>query len=91
MKLARRRIGPLLGAIALFVFAVPALAGPAAQLTVNPFSVVGLSGTPHLWIADEQGILHWGGDTRALAGRNINWGDRRELTLDQLRAFRRGD
>jgi hypothetical protein len=80
-----------LGAFALFVFAVPALAGPSAQLTVNPFSVVALSGTPHLWIADEQGTLHWGGDTRALAGRNINWGDRREVTLDQLRAFRRGD
>ena len=26
-------------------------------------------GTPHLWFADEHGVLHWGGDTRALAGQ----------------------
>jgi hypothetical protein len=91
MKLTRRQVAPLAGASALTLFAVPALAGPSAQLTANPMSVVALIGTVHLWIADEQGILHWGGDTRGLVGRNINWSDRREVTLDQLRAFRRGD
>ena len=39
-----------------------------------------LQGTPHLWIADEQGTLHWGGDTRALAGKHVNWGDRTEVS-----------
>ena len=29
-------------------------------------AVVALQGTPHLWFADEHGVLHWGGDTRAL-------------------------
>ena len=28
-------------------------------------AVVALQGTPHLWFADEHGVLHWGGDTRA--------------------------
>lgn len=91
MRLTRRHVGPLVAVMTIFLFAVPALAEPAFQLTANPFSVVQLTGTPHLWIADEQGVLHWGGDTRGLAGRNINWGDRREVNLEQLRAFRRGD
>ena len=72
-------------------FAAPALAGPAVQQTAPPGVVMALSGTPHLWIADEQGVLHWGGDTRALAGKSINWADRREVSLDQLRGFRIGD
>ena len=54
-------------------------------------TVVALQGTPHLWFADAQGVLHWGGDTRALAGRYINWNNRVELSLEQLRAFQRGD
>ena len=29
-------------------------------------TVVALQGTPHLWIADEYGVLHWAGDTWAL-------------------------
>ncbi len=27
--------------------------------------MVALQGTPHIWLADAQGQLHWGGDTRA--------------------------
>jgi hypothetical protein len=48
-------------------------------------------GTPHLFIVDEQGVLHWGGDTRALAGRTINWNARCNVGLDALRAMPRGD
>jgi len=73
------------------VAAVPALAGPAAQQLGVARGVYALAGTPHLWISDDQGTLHWGGDTRALSGRAINWSDRREVTLDQLRSFRIGD
>lgn len=70
--------------------AVPALAEPLAQ-TPALGAVVGLAGTAHLWIADAQGTLHWAGDTRALAGKTIQWGNRSEVSLTQLMAMRRGD
>ena len=54
-------------------------------------TVVALQGTPHLWFADAQGVLHWGGDTRALAGRYTNWNNRVEVSLEQLRTLQRGD
>ena len=54
-------------------------------------AVVALQGTPHLWIADQQGILHWAGDTRALAGRHVRWDSRIEVTLAQLQGLNRGD
>ena len=54
-------------------------------------AVVALQGTPHLWIADEQGVLHWAGDTRALAGRHVRWDNRIEVTLAQLQGLHRGD
>ena len=70
------------------------LLGPSlttAQGAFAPGTVVALQGTPHLWIADAQGILHWAGDTRALAGRHINWNKRLELPLEQLQGISRGD
>ena len=54
-------------------------------------AVIALQGTPHLWIADEQGVLHWAGDTRALAGRHVRWDSRIEVTLAQLQGLNRGD
>ena len=54
-------------------------------------AVVALQGTPHLWIADEQGILHWAGDTRALAGKHVRWDNRIEVTVGQLQGLHRGD
>ncbi|HXI16574.1 MAG TPA: hypothetical protein VNM48_09390 [Chloroflexota bacterium] len=72
MKLTRRLLGPVVvGGVGL-VAAVPALAGPAAQQLGVARGVYALAGTPHLWISDDQGTLHWGGDTRALSGRAIN-------------------
>ena len=62
-----------------------------ARSTFAPGTVVALQGTPHLWFADDQGVLHWGGDTRALAGRNINWNNRVEVSLEQLRTLPGGD
>jgi hypothetical protein len=58
---------------------------------IGPGAVVTLRGTPHLWIADEQGTLHWAGDTRALAGRAVDWGTKRDVGATELRALRRGD
>ena len=56
-------------------------------------TVVALRGTPHLWVADRQGVLHWAGDTRALADKYVRWGreSRVEVTLEQLRRLTRGD
>jgi hypothetical protein len=53
--------------------------------------VVALSGTPHVWVADRRGALHWGGDTRALADRVLNWGQRRDVTAAQLETLPVGD
>ena len=77
-------IGALIGTLA------PALT-VQAQSAFTPGAVVALQGTPHLWIADEQGVLHWAGDTRALAGKHVVWSNRTEVTLVQLLDLNRGD
>ncbi len=77
--------------VALFVPAHVDPAAVVAQCSYAPGSVVQLVGTPHLFIVDDQGVLHWGGDTRALAGRTIDWSDECELGLATLQQTRRGD
>jgi hypothetical protein len=62
-----------------------------AQTTFPPGAVVGLQGTVHLWIADQNGVLHWGGDTRALQGQTIDWNTRIDVSLDTLRTLQIGD
>ncbi|MEA2641319.1 MAG: hypothetical protein QOF51_2713 [Chloroflexota bacterium] len=69
-------------------FAVPPT---QAQCSYAPGSPIQLAGTPHLFIVDELGVLHWGGDTRALAGRVINWNNLCAVGLAQLLAAPRGD
>lgn len=54
-------------------------------------TLVHLEGTLHLWITDAQGVLHWGGDTRALAGKHVSWGDHTTVNVEQLRALPVGD
>ena len=66
-------------------------AGPAHQTTLATGAVVSLRGTPHLWVADDEGVWHWVGDTRALARHHVNWASRREVTLAELEDLRRGD
>ena len=90
-KARKRHVWALAAALLALVFAAPALSAPAEQQSAPPGAVFALAGTVHLWIADDTGELHWGGDTRALVGRNVNWADRREVTLSQLQSFRRGD
>src|SRR4051812_271527 len=68
-----------------------ALAAPSPAPAYAPGTVVALGGTPHIWLADAQGQLHWSGDTRALTGRAVNWGSRAEVTLDQLKTLPVGD
>jgi hypothetical protein len=86
--------GVILAAAIGMAQAAPAWAAPVPQgMTerIGPGAVVALRGTPHLWVADAQGVLHWAGDTRALAGRTVDWGSHREASLDEIRALRRGD
>ena len=77
--------------LSITVITLAALPAAQAQQSFAHGAVVALQGTPHLWIADAQGVLHWGGDTRALAGKHINWGDRTEVILARLRVLAVGD
>ena len=79
---------------ALVALGAASLLPPRAARAAPPFragAVVALAGTPHIFVADEGGVLHWGGDTRGLAGRAIAWGDRHELRASAVRAAARGD
>src|SRR5688572_3423785 len=90
----RRHLPPLallFTALLVLVSAFGASASPLAQQAAPPNTVFLLAGTPHIWIADDQGALHWAGDTRALSLRTPNWADQRTVTLEQLLSFRRGD
>ncbi|HEX2034407.1 MAG TPA: LppP/LprE family lipoprotein [Chloroflexota bacterium] len=64
---------------------------PQDRQAVSPGMIIGLRGTPHLWVAGEDGLLHWAGDTRALSGHLINWDTRRDVSLEELRTYRIGD
>jgi hypothetical protein len=77
--------------LTLFGSASPAHALPAKAVLLQPGNVILLSGTPHLWVTDDDGVLHWAGDTRALTGRQVDWSSRREVTLDELKRLRRGE
>jgi hypothetical protein len=70
--------------------AVPAGAGgPGAATT--PGEVIALQGTDHLWVADDQGVVHLAGDAAALAGKPVAWDTARQATLADLRALPRGE
>jgi hypothetical protein len=85
VALAATLAGSLMGA-----GATPALArGEAAPNT--PGAVVTVSGAPFLWVADDLGLLHLVGDTRALDGHTVEWSNVNPLTLDQIRAAGRGE
>lgn len=89
MKL-KRLFSALLAATLLLATSLAADAAPLEQAVLPHGALIGLTGTPHLWIADSSGVLHWAGDTRALAGQTVDWGSRRDVSLTQLRALRRG-
>ncbi len=94
MNLVRVSGRALLPAFLLVQVWSAAATPPRAAAQTAPYppgAVVALAGTTHLWFADDQGTLHWGGDTRALAGRTVDWGTRVNLTLDQVKGLSRGD
>jgi hypothetical protein len=93
-----RTAGPALALVAALVAAFafastgapPAGAAPDEQTGSVVGAVVALRGTGHVWILDDIGLLHWVGDTRALVDRQVNWGTRFDVTLDQLVTAPRG-
>jgi hypothetical protein len=90
----RRRLAAattILFALLAIAIAVPPLwSRPDAQ-RIGHGEIVLLRGTPHYWVADERGVLHWPGDTRALAGRYVRWDRVRELSAEQLERLPRGE
>ncbi|HET7770923.1 MAG TPA: hypothetical protein VFN74_19270, partial [Chloroflexota bacterium] len=64
---------------------------PPPSGPIGAGSVFALRGTPHLWIMDGFGILHWGGDTRGLSDKTIDWGNRREVGLSEILSRPIGD
>lgn len=69
---------------------VPAALAAPVPAQVVPGEIVGLAGTPDLWIADDQGLLHFASDPNALAGHAANWNVRADLTYDQLATLPHG-
>lgn len=65
--------------------------GPIVPVVGGVGQVLALAGTPHLWIRDEFGIYHWGGDTRGLAGKHVEWNSRRTVSLAELRTVPIGE
>ena len=86
-----RNVRLLATAVVIITAALASVPQAQAQGAFAPGTVVQLQGTPHLWFTDHQGILHWGGDTRALAGRHIDWRSRATVSLERLRTLPRGD
>ncbi len=95
MPANRRGLSVIVGLLTLLSISlapVPAVwADVAHEPALTAGAVVSLQGTPHLWVADDDETLHWVGDTRALAGRQVNWENRTEVTLSELQDLRRGD
>ena len=50
--------------------------------------IIQLDTTPHIWVSDWQGVLHWAGDTRALQGRYINWSRHFHVWMSYLTRIR---
>src|SRR5438067_10603905 len=85
------RLTSLVIGLVLVLGAPAAASAQSSQCSMTNGAVVQLTGTPHLFVVDASGVLHWGGDTRGLAGKFIDWNNRCTVGLDALRAMRRGD
>lgn len=69
--------------------AIPQSAAPPSRLPHG--AVVLVRDTPHFWVADEQGILHWASGTRALVGRYVRWDQQRTVSASELERLPRGE
>jgi hypothetical protein len=77
--------------LVVLLAASAARAAPAEQEPWPPGTVVSVEGTPHLFIADDSGLLHWAGDTRVLADHFVDWTSQAGVSPAQLRDLPRGD
>jgi hypothetical protein len=77
-------------AVALALPATSAWAATPAA-TIPPNGVAAVAGTCHQFVADEQGVLHYVGDSRALTGHAVDWASRTDMTAEEIKALPRGD
>ncbi|HEX2513182.1 MAG TPA: hypothetical protein VH257_00655 [Chloroflexota bacterium] len=89
-KLNRPLLSVALAGSLLGITSVAALADALPQAPAVG-EVVALEGTPHLFVRDANGALHLVSDPRALADQHVDWLTRKDVTLDQLRQFNRGE
>jgi hypothetical protein len=83
---------PRLAALALLcLVAIFSGVTPSRAQSPPAGAIVALAGTPHLWVSGEDGLFHWVGDTRALGKQSVDWGNRREVSLVELRTLARGE
>lgn len=80
----------LLSALVVLVGTQPEASGQGQEV-VEAGVAVALAGTPHVWVADGDGVLHWVGDARVLFERGVGGEARHEIGVEQLRAQRRGE
>ena len=67
---------------------------PPPDTTQRPLphgTLVIVRDTPHFWVADEQGVLHWASGTRALVGRYVRWSEQRTVSAAELERLPRGE
>jgi hypothetical protein len=83
----------LVAAIALIGVVVLRRAAPhdSGEQRLTHGSVIVVRDTPHFWVADERGVLHWASGTRALVGRYVRWDTGREVTPAELETLPRGE
>jgi hypothetical protein len=89
-KLARSLLSLTAAGALLGATGATALADALPQAPVMD-EVFALEHTPHLFFLDEQGAVHLASDPQALAGIEVDWFARRDVTLDQLRQYTRGE
>ena len=78
-------------ALAMLVAPVGVFARPSHAPVLSTGAVITLHDTPHIFIVDENAVLHWAGDTRALQNRPVDWNTRSDVSLDELKALPRGN
>jgi hypothetical protein len=89
-KLARSLFSLTVAGALLGATGAVALADAMPQAPIMD-EVFALQNTPHLFFLDERGAVHMAADPKALAGIDVDWFTRRDVTLDQLRQFTRGE
>ena len=87
--IAARQPGPSPSPIATAARQEPP--APRAATPLPHGTLVLVRDTPHFWVADEQGVLHWANGTRALVGRYVRWSDQRTVSTAELEQLPRGE